>query len=123
MPAAARLLLVEDEANMVRTLAKILVRKGYEVEAACTGQEALGRLSAATYDLVITDLNMPVMDGMTLIRQLRAKPEFKFTPILMLTTESQEAKKQEGRAAGATGWIVKPFNPQQLLAVVAKVVR
>ena len=73
--------------------------------------------------LVITDLNMPVMDGMTMIRQLRAKPEFKFTPILMLTTESQQEKKLEGKAAGATGWIIKPFNPEQLLQVVAKVVR
>ena len=66
---------------------------------------------------------MPVMDGMTMIRQLRAKPEFKFTPILMLTTESQQEKKLEGKAAGATGWIVKPFNPEQLLQVVTKVVR
>jgi two-component system chemotaxis response regulator CheY len=66
---------------------------------------------------------MPVMDGMSLIRQLRSQPEHKFTPILMLTTESQDAKKQEGKAAGATGWIVKPFNPEQLLQVVAKVVR
>ena len=71
---------------------------------------------------MITDLNMPVMDGITLVKTLRAKPDFKFTPILLLTTESQDSKKQEGRAAGATGWIVKPFQPDALLKVVAKVV-
>jgi two-component system chemotaxis response regulator CheY len=74
-------------------------------------------------ELIITDLNMPVMDGLALIRGLRAQAAYKFTPILMLTTESQESKKQEGKAAGATGWIVKPFQPEQLLQVVAKVVR
>jgi two-component system chemotaxis response regulator CheY len=73
-------------------------------------------------NLVVTDLNMPVMDGITLIRELRKLPNFKFTPILMLTTESQDSKKQEGKTAGATGWLVKPFNPEQLLGVIAKVV-
>ena len=74
------------------------------------------------FDAIVTDLNMPVMDGISLIRELRKLPNFKFTPILMLTTESQDTKKQEGKAAGATGWLVKPFNPEQLLGVVAKVV-
>jgi two-component system chemotaxis response regulator CheY len=73
-------------------------------------------------NLVVTDLNMPVMDGISLIKELRKLPNFKFTPILMLTTESQDAKKQEGKSAGATGWLVKPFNPDQLLQVVGKVV-
>jgi two-component system chemotaxis response regulator CheY len=96
---------------------------GFEVIEGSNGQEALAHVQGKAVNLVITDLNMPVMDGMSLIRQLRSQPEHKFTPILMLTTESQDAKKQEGKAAGATGWIVKPFNPEQLLQVVAKVVR
>jgi two-component system chemotaxis response regulator CheY len=96
---------------------------GFEVLEGTNGEDALAKVNGRSVNLVITDLNMPVMDGMTLIRQLRAKPEFKFTPILMLTTESQDAKKQEGKAAGATGWIVKPFHPEQLLQVVGKVVR
>jgi two-component system chemotaxis response regulator CheY len=74
-------------------------------------------------DMVVTDLNMPEMDGLELIRQLRAQPVYKFTPIIMLTTESQEAKKQEGRKVGASGWIVKPFTPEQLIGVVKKFVR
>jgi two-component system chemotaxis response regulator CheY len=73
--------------------------------------------------MVITDLNMPDMDGIELIKKLRAMPDYKFTPIIMLTTESQELKKQEGRQAGASGWIVKPFSPEQLLGVVKKFVR
>jgi two-component system chemotaxis response regulator CheY len=96
---------------------------GFDVIEGGNGQEAITHAQGKSVSLVITDLNMPVMDGMTLIRQLRAKPDFKFTPILMLTTESQQEKKAEGKAAGATGWIVKPFNPEQLLQVVAKVVR
>jgi two-component system chemotaxis response regulator CheY len=86
------------------------------------GQDALGKVSGKSVNLVVTDLNMPVMDGITLIKELRKTANFKFTPILMLTTESQDSKKQEGKSAGATGWLVKPFNPDQLLQVVAKVV-
>jgi two-component system chemotaxis response regulator CheY len=96
---------------------------GYDVIEGSNGQEALDRVKGKSVNLVITDLNMPVMDGMSMIRTLRGIPEFKFTPILMLTTESQQEKKAEGKAAGATGWIVKPFNPEQLLQVVGKVVR
>jgi two-component system chemotaxis response regulator CheY len=96
---------------------------GFDVIEGVDGRDALTRVQGKTVNLVITDLNMPVMDGMTLIRELRAKPEFKFTPILMLTTESQQDKKLEGKAAGATGWIVKPFQPEQLLQTVNKVVR
>ena len=76
-----------------------------------------------TYPLILTDINMPEMDGITLIKELRTRPAFRFTPILLLTTESQETKKQEGKAAGATGWMVKPFNPDQLMSIVNKVVR
>lgn len=116
-------LVVDDSTSMRQMVSFTMKEAGFEVIEGANGQEALSNVQGKTVNLVITDLNMPVMDGMTLIRQLRAKPEFKFTPILMLTTESQDTKKQEGKAAGATGWIVKPFNPEQLLQVVAKVVR
>jgi two-component system, chemotaxis family, chemotaxis protein CheY len=116
-------LVVDDSTSMRQMVAFTLKDVGFEVIEGSNGQEAITRVAGKQIHLVITDLNMPVMDGMTLIRQLRAKPEFKFTPILMLTTESQESKKQEGKAAGATGWIVKPFRPEQLLQVVTKVVR
>ncbi|MEN6498548.1 MAG: response regulator [Thermoguttaceae bacterium] len=116
-------LVVDDSTSMRQMVSFTMKEAGFDVIEGTNGQEALTQVQGKSVNLVITDLNMPVMDGMTLIRQLRAKPEFKFTPILMLTTESQDAKKQEGKAAGATGWIVKPFNPEQLLQVVAKVVR
>ena len=94
---------------------------GFDVTEACNGDEALKVAQQGEYDLVISDVNMPIMDGLTLIRHLRTLPNYKFTPLLMLTTESGTEKKQEGRSAGATGWIVKPFNPDQLLATVRKV--
>ena len=103
-----------------RTLHRWLAR--FRAEGA-NGCEALEVAGDKPLDLVITDLNMPEMDGITLIRDLRAKPTYKFTPILLLTTESQDTKKQEGKAAGATGWMVKPFNTDQLLTVVRKVVK
>ncbi|MEL6109800.1 MAG: response regulator [Planctomycetota bacterium] len=116
-------LVVDDSTSMRQMVSFTLKESGFEVIQAGNGQEALANVAGNSVNLVVTDLNMPVMDGMTLIRELRTKPEFKFTPILMLTTESQDTKKQEGRAAGATGWIVKPFNPVQLMQVVGKVVR
>ena len=94
---------------------------GHEVLEAADGADALVVLRTRTVDLVITDINMPNMDGIELTRRLRASAGFSRTPILLLTTESDPAKKAEGRAAGATGWIVKPFNQGQLLAIVAKV--
>jgi two-component system chemotaxis response regulator CheY len=98
-----------------------LTKEGYNVIEAIDGKDALTKTAGVRIDMVITDLNMPNMDGITLIKELRKKPEFRFTPIIMLTTESQDTKKQEGRSAGATGWIVKPFQPAQLLAVTKKV--
>jgi two-component system chemotaxis response regulator CheY len=94
---------------------------GYDVVEAADGQQALTSLTANKVDLVIADLNMPVMDGLTLIRKLRALPQYRTTPLLMLTTEADEKKKADGRAAGATGWIVKPFDPAKLISVVQKV--
>jgi two-component system chemotaxis response regulator CheY len=94
---------------------------GHEVIQACDGKEALQLLQGKKVDLVIADVNMPNMDGIALVKSLREQADYKFTPILMLTTESQESKRQQGKVAGATGWIVKPFNPEQLLNVVKKV--
>jgi two-component system, chemotaxis family, chemotaxis protein CheY len=120
----AKSVLVVDDSNSMRQMVTFTMKEaGYDVIEGSNGQEALDRVKGKSVNLVITDLNMPVMDGMSMIRTLRGIPEFKFTPILMLTTESQQEKKAEGKAAGATGWIVKPFNPEQLLQVVGKVVR
>ena len=116
-------LVVDDSTSMRQMVSFTLKESGFDVIEAGDGQEALKNVAGQNVKVVVTDLNMPIMDGMTLIRELRAKPEYKFTPILMLTTESQASKKQEGREAGATGWIVKPFNPDQLMAVIKKVVR
>jgi len=115
------ILTVDDSASVRQMVRFTLTEAGYNVIEASDGQDALAKLTAPV-NLVITDLNMPCLDGIGLIRCLRANPACKGVPIIMLTTESQEAKKQEGRAAGATGWIVKPFTAQQLVAVVKKVI-
>jgi two-component system chemotaxis response regulator CheY len=115
-------LVVDDSASMRQMVAFTLQSAGFQVIEGADGKDALGKVDGKAVHVVVTDLNMPVMDGITLIRELRKLPNFKFTPILMLTTESQDSKKQEGKSAGATGWLVKPFNPEQLLQVVAKVV-
>lgn len=119
MPRTA--LIVDDSVSMREMVAVTLKTAGFNVIQGGNGQEGLTRLDQATVELVITDLNMPIMDGITFIQNVRTRPKHKFTPILMLTTESQEPKKQAAKAAGATGWLVKPFNPDQLLKVVAKV--
>ena len=112
---------VDDSTSVRQMVGFTLKQAGYEVVEAVDGQEALSKITGTKVHMVITDLNMPRMDGIQLIKELRAKPENKFIPIVMLTTESQASKKQEGKAAGATGWIVKPFKPEQLLGVVKKV--
>ncbi|HED34867.1 MAG TPA: response regulator [Gammaproteobacteria bacterium] len=117
----ATILAVDDSASMRQMVTFTLKGAGYEVTEAADGQEALNKAKSQQFDLVITDVNMPVMDGITFIRNLRGVANYKFTPMLMLTTESAGDKKAEGKAAGATGWIVKPFNPDQLLATVKKV--
>ncbi|NKF52140.1 response regulator [Shewanella sp. WXL01] len=116
-----KILAVDDSTSMRQMVSFTLKTAGYEVAEAADGQEALLLAKANQFDLVISDINMPVMDGITLIKELRALDAYKFVPLLMLTTESSPEKKQEGRAAGATGWIVKPFNPDQLLATARKV--
>ncbi len=117
-----RIMTVDDSSSVRQMVGFTLKDAGYEVVEAVDGKDALTKLSG-TVDMIITDLNMPNMDGIEFIRQVRALPNYKFVPIVMLTTESQAEKKQVGKEAGATGWIVKPFKPDQLLAVVKKVVR
>ncbi|HEU4773184.1 MAG TPA: response regulator [Lysobacter sp.] len=118
---SAQLLIVDDSTSMRQMVAFALSSGGYTVREAEDGQAALDIARTTRFDAVVTDVNMPRMDGIELIRHLRQLPDYKFTPLLMLTTESGGDKKQEGRAAGATGWLVKPFDPEQLLATVRKV--
>lgn len=112
---------VDDSASVRQMVAFTLKEAGYDVIEACDGKDALTKIGKQPVNMIITDLNMPNMDGISLIRAARAIPALKFIPIIMLTTESQEAKKVEGKSAGATGWIIKPFRPEQLLAVTKKV--
>ena len=112
---------VDDSTSVRQMVSFTLEDAGYTVVEAEDGEKALEKADSQSVDLVLADLNMPNMDGITLIKNLRAKPAYKFTPLIMLTTESQADKKKEGKAAGATGWIVKPFKPDQLLGVVKKV--
>ena len=116
-------LVVDDSASMRQLVSFTIKDAGFDVLVAENGKDALGKLGGTKVDMVITDLNMPEMDGIELIKKLRSMPDYKFSPIIMLTTESQESKKQEGKQAGASGWIVKPFQPEQLLDVVKKFVK
>jgi two-component system chemotaxis response regulator CheY len=119
---AKSILAVDDSASIRQMVAFTLKGAGYEVVEAVDGQDGLNKSKAKTFNLVLTDQNMPNMDGLTLIKSLRAAPSYKTVPILMLTTESGDAMKAQGKAAGATGWLVKPFDPQKLLDVVKKVI-
>ena len=116
------ILAVDDSASMRQMVLITLKGAGYDVLQACDGFEALQMARLSTVDLVLTDVHMPRMDGITLVRELRALHGYKFVPMLILTTESSQEKKMDGKRAGATGWIVKPFNPPQLLATVARVI-
>jgi two-component system chemotaxis response regulator CheY len=118
---AKRAMTVDDSRTMRDMVAFTLRGAGFEVSEAEDGKQALRLLAGLKVDVIITDLNMPAMDGVALIRALRADPKWRAVPILMLTTESDAAKKAEGRNAGATGWLVKPFNPEKLIEVVNRV--
>jgi two-component system chemotaxis response regulator CheY len=120
---AKRILAVDDSATMRQLIRMTLTRAGFEVVEAEDGAKGLQKATAETFDMVLSDVNMPNMGGMDMLRNLRKMAQYKFTPIVLVTTESQLEKKAEGKQAGATGWIVKPFEPQQLLAVVQKVLR
>src|SRR5215510_12217118 len=115
------ILTVDDSASMRQMVRYTLQGAGYEVVQAADGVEALEYARSYPASLVITDVNMPRMDGITLVRELRGLPDYKFVPMLVLTTEATTERKQAGKAAGATGWLVKPFNPERLLATIAKV--
>ena len=117
------ILAVDDSASMRQMVSFTLKNAGYNVVEAVDGQDALEKANTRDFDLVLTDQNMPRMDGIDLTRALRDNPKFKNTPILILTTESSDQMKQAGRGAGATGWLVKPFDPVKLIEVIKKVVR
>ncbi len=118
---AKSILIVDDSETVRQVLQLALGNAGYQVIEAEDGYDALGKLSGAQVDMLITDLNMPNMDGLELIKKVREGGQHRFTPIVMLTTESSGEKKKAGREAGASGWIVKPFKPEQLLKVVKMV--
>lgn len=120
---AKNILIVDDSASMRQMVNFTLKDSGYDVIQAVHGKDAIDKLNGAKVDMVITDLNMPEMDGIEFIRQVRSKDGYKFVPVVMLTTESQETKKEEGKKAGASGWIVKPFTPEQLVGIVKKFVK
>lgn len=118
----AKMIMTVDDSNSVRQMVVFtLKQEGYEVVEAVDGLDAQQKLKTIKVDLLITDLNMPNCDGLTLIKEVRNMPNFKFLPILFLTTESSDEKKAQAKASGATGWIVKPFKPEQLIGVVKKV--
>ena len=116
------ILIVDDSASLRQVVKIALSNAGYEVVEASDGKDALSKLGGQRYHLIISDVNMPNMDGIELLKAIKQHSSYKFTPVLMLTTESGEAKKQEGQAAGAKAWIVKPFQPQQLLSAVSKLI-
>jgi two-component system chemotaxis response regulator CheY len=118
---AKRILTVDDSKTMRDMVAFTLRKAGFEVNEAEDGRKALTVLGGARFDLIITDLNMPNMDGISLIRQVRSSAQHRGVPILILTTESDSAKKADGKAAGATGWLVKPFSPEKLVELVQRV--
>ncbi len=117
-----RILVVDDAVSMRGLVSITLKKSGYDVIEASDGKDALSKLKGTQVNLIITDLNMPNMDGISLIKSVKAMPGYKFVPIVMLTTESQESKKREGQMAGAKAWIVKPFKPDSLLTVVKKII-
>lgn len=117
----ALILAVDDSTTMRQMVTFTLTSAGHKVIEAKDGEEAIKLVQTNKFDLIITDVNMPIMNGLELVKALRALPDYKFTPMLVLTTESDNQKKAEGKEAGATGWIVKPFNPEVLLSVLKKV--
>jgi len=117
-----KILVADDSAAIRQSVSFILEQDGHAVVQAADGAEALAKLKQDAYQMLITDVNMPNMDGIELVRQARQLEAYKFTPMVVLTTESQETKMSEGKAAGATGWIVKPFNAEKLLGVVKKLI-
>jgi two-component system chemotaxis response regulator CheY len=119
----SKTVMIVDDSSSLRTVVGLaLKRAGYEVIEASDGQDALSKLNGAKINLIISDVNMPKIDGIQFVTEVKKNPRYKFTPIIMLTTEGQDAKKEQGRAAGAKAWIVKPFNPPVLLDAVSKLI-
>ncbi len=120
---AKTVLVVDDSASLRQVVGIALKGAGYNVIEACDGVDGLAKLAATEkVHLIISDVNMPNMDGIQFVKTLKQKPEYKFTPVIMLTTEAEEEKKREGQAAGAKAWVIKPFQPQQMLAAVSKLI-
>ncbi|WP_333001996.1 response regulator [Vibrio coralliilyticus] len=117
-----KILAVDDSVSIRQMVSHTLRDAGYEVETANDGRDALNKVASSKFDVVISDVNMPNMGGFELVKALRDKPQYKFVPILMLTTETSSEKKQQGKSAGATGWLVKPFNPETLLKTLKRVI-
>ena len=120
---AKTILFVEDSTSVRHVMNTTLTREGYDVILACDGQDALTKLDGSKIHLIISDVNMPNMDGLTFVKAAKLMAPYKFTPIIMLTTETQEEKMNEGKTAGVKAWIVKPFQPPQLLAAVAQLIQ
>jgi two-component system chemotaxis response regulator CheY len=119
---AKTILIVDDSASIRQVVGIALKSAGYDTIEAVDGKDALSKLNGQKIHLIISDVNMPNMDGITFVKEAKKIPDYKFTPIIMLTTESQEGKKQEGQAAGAKAWVVKPFQPAQMLSAVSKLI-
>src|SRR5262249_33993918 len=119
-PMGKRVMVVDDSASLREVVSIALRGAGYEVTEAIDGQDALAKLRGERVNLVICDVNMPVMDGITFVSEVKKRPEYRFLPVLMLTTESRESRKEEGQLAGAKAWMVKPFRPEQILNAVSK---
>lgn len=117
---AKTILIVDDSASLRQVVNLALTGAGYQVIEAADGKEALAKLNGIKVHLIISDVNMPNLDGISFVKELRKLPAYKFTPVIMLTTENQDAKKAEGQAAGAKAWMVKPFKPEQMLMAVSK---
>lgn len=119
---AKKILVIDDSASLRQVVSIALSGAGYEVIEAADGQQALERLDRNRVHLAICDVNMPVMDGITFVKEVKKRPNYRFLPIIMLTTESRESRKQEGQMAGAKAWVVKPFRPEQILNAVSKLI-
>ena len=117
---AKTIMVVDDSISIRQVVGLALKQAGYDIIEGCDGRDALAKLTGQKVNLIISDVNMPNMDGISFVRELKTRPAYKFTPVLMLTTESQEDKKEQGKAAGARAWMVKPFKPEALLAAVQK---
>lgn len=116
------IMIIDDSISLRQVVGIALAGAGYEVLEACDGQDALAKLTGQKVHLMICDVNMPNLDGISFLKAIRLDPNYKFTPVIMLTTEAGEDKKREGQAAGARAWVVKPFRPEQLLVAVAKLI-